>query len=100
MAINPVATQTDPTKIASLADLTRATDAQVSTKNSAPAATPTAVKDTVQISTAAQEASETAAQTAQEANRGDQQAQKLMAKSAAARAELQGSNTSSILGPQ
>ena len=47
-----------------------------------------------------QEAQETAAQTAQEAGRGDRQAQRLLAKEAAAKAEQQGSNQSSVLRPK
>jgi hypothetical protein len=52
----------------------------------------TAIQDTVQISqagqSALQEASETAAQTAQEAQHGDRQAQRLLAREAAERAQF------------
>jgi hypothetical protein len=57
-----------------------------------PAPTPTSAKDTVQVSSAAkallQESQETSAQTAREANSGDQQAIRLQAKRAAAKAGL------------
>ncbi len=101
MAINPVA-QTNAAKVASQAALANANQAQPAAQEPAPANTqPTvAVKDTVQISTAAQEAAETAAQTAQEANHGDRQAQKLLAKHEAEKAVLEGSNKPSILNPK
>jgi hypothetical protein len=57
-----------------------------------PVPAPTTVKDTVQVSSAAkallQESQETSAQTAREANSGDQQAIRLQAKRAAAKAGL------------
>ena len=65
---------------------------------------PATSTDSVQLSQAAQallaalqETRETPAQTAQEASHGDVQAQRLVAKHAAAKALLQGGNHSSVL---
>ncbi len=101
MAINPVA-QTDAAKVASQAALVNANQTQPAAKESAPAKIQpaAAVTDTVKISTVAQEVAETAAQTAQEASHGDRQAQRLLAKHAAEKAELQGNNKPSILQPK
>ena len=99
MAINQVA-QTDAAKVASQAALVNANQTQPAAQEPTPAKTQPTVTDTVQISTAAQEAAETAAQTAQEANHGDRQAQKLLAKEAAEKAVLEGNNKPSILNPK
>ena len=97
MAINPVA-QSDAAKVASQAALVNANQTQPAAIETAPAKTqPAAVTDTVKISTAAQEVAETAAQTAQEANHGDRQAQRLLAKHEAAKAALEGNKQTSIL---
>jgi len=99
MAINPVS-QIDVSKVAAQAVAAANTSqTQAAAKESAPAKTQpaAAVTDTVKISTAAEEAAETAAKTAQEAGRGDRQAQRLLAKEAAAKVAEQGSNKPSIL---
>ena len=102
MAINPVA-QTDATKVATQAVAANANQTQAAAPKPAPAK-PQPSTDTVQISGSAkalmQEAQETPAQTAQEAGHGDRQALRLLAKEAAAKAALQGSNKSSILSPK
>lgn len=103
MAINPVA-QTDAAKVAVQAAATNAKQTQPAAPTPAPAKPQPAVTDTVQISSSAnalmQEAQETAAQTAQEAGKGDRQAQRLLAKEAAAKAALLGGKQSSILHPK
>jgi hypothetical protein len=100
MAISPVS-QTDAAKVASQA---AATQTQPAEQKPAPAKAQTATTDTVAISNVAkammQEVQETAAQTTQEANKGDRQAQRLLAKEAAAKAELQGKNKPSPLNPK
>jgi hypothetical protein len=97
MAINPVA-QTDAAKVAAQAAAADTNQTKPAAKEQAPAkAQPAAVTDTVKISTAAQEAAETAVQTTQEASRGDRQAQKLLAKEAAAKAAEQGNQKASPL---
>ena len=98
MALNPVA-PTDAAKVDSQTAAIHALQIQSAAKELTPAKTQPAATDSVQISTAAHEAAETAAQTAQEASRGDRQAQRLLAKEAAAKAALQGNNQSSILRP-
>lgn len=98
MSINPVA-QTDAAKVAFQAAVTNASQTQPAAQEATPAK-PQPTTDTVQISTAAEEAAETAAQTAQEAAKGDRQAQKLLAKEAAAKAALQGNNQSFPLSPK
>jgi hypothetical protein len=94
MAINPVA-QTDTAKAAAQTAAVNTNQTPPSAKEPAPAK-PQPVTDTVQISTSAkavmQEVQETTAQTAQEANGGDRQAQRLLAKEAAARVAEQGNN--------
>jgi hypothetical protein len=100
MAINPVA-QTDAAKVAPQGAATNKNQPQPAAKESTPAKVqPAAVTDTVKINSTAQEAAETAVQTIQEASRGDRQAQRLLAKEAAARAEQQGSNQPSPLTPK
>ena len=105
MAIYPVA-QTDAAKVATQAAAAQTATANVNqapavAKEQTPAKPQTAITDTVQISSSAsalmQEVQETAAQTAQEAGRGDRQAQRLLAKEEAARAEQQGSNKAPTL---
>jgi hypothetical protein len=97
MAINPVA-QTDTAKVATQAAATNTNQTQPVAKEQTPAKTqPAAVTDTVKISTTAQEAAETAVQTIQEASRGDRQAQRLLAKEAAAKAAEQGNLQASPL---
>jgi hypothetical protein len=95
MAINPVA-QTDAAKAAAQTAAVNTNQTPPAAKEPAPAKPQPAVTDTVQISTSAkavmQEVQETAAQTAQEANGGDRQAQRLLAKEAAARAAELGNN--------
>ena len=87
MSINPVA-QTDAARVASPATAINANQTQPEDQTPTPAKTQPAATDTVKISsaaqTAAQEATETAAQTAKEADSGDRQAQRLLAKEAAA----------------
>jgi hypothetical protein len=107
MTINPVA-QTDTTKVVAQAAATQASATNADKPQSAapqPAPVkPQATTDTVLISNSAkammQEAQETAAQTAQEAAKGDHQAQRMLAKEAAARAEQQGNNQPSVLRPK
>ena len=91
MAINPVA-QTDAVKVASQAVLTKANQTQSEAKEPTPTKTQPAVKDTVQISAAAEESAKTAAQ---KAGRADQ-----IAKEDAAKAAQQGNKPSSILQPK
>jgi hypothetical protein len=87
MPINPVA-QTDTTQVTAQAAVANANQTQPSAKEAVPAKPQPAAVDTVTLSsaakTAAQEATETAAQTAGEANSGDRQAQRMLAKQAAA----------------
>ena len=102
MAINPVA-QADASQVAAQAVAAANTNqTQPAAQEAAPANTQpaAAVTDTVKISTAAQEAAETAAQTAQEANHGDRQAQRLLAKHDAEKAVLEGNKQTSILQPK
>jgi hypothetical protein len=98
MPINPVA-QSDAAQITSQAAAVAANQIQPAAQESAQPK-PQPIIDTVQISSSAkavmQEAQETAAQTAEEAGRGDRQAQRLLAKEAAAKAEQQGSNCSPL----
>jgi len=105
MAINQVA-QTDAAKIAvqsapAKTDAANANQTQSAASAPAPAKTQAATTDTVLISNSAkammQEAQETAAQTSQEAAKGDRQAQRLLEKEAAARAEEQGNNKAPTL---
>jgi hypothetical protein len=102
MAINPVA-QTDAAKVTAQTAAVNADKPQSAAPQPAPVK-PQATTDTVLISNSAkammQEAQETAAQTAQEAAKGDHQAQRMLAKEAAARAEQQGNNQPSVLRPQ
>jgi hypothetical protein len=103
MAINPVA-QTDAAKVAVQAAAANAKQTQPAAPTPAPAKAQPTTTDSVQISGSAsalmQEAQETAAQTIQEAGKGDHQAQRLLAKEAAARAALQGNNHPSPLRPK
>ena len=94
MAINSVA-QTDAVKVASPAPLTNANQTQSAAKEPTPAKTLQAVKDSVQISSAAEEAAKTAAQNAQKAGRAD-----IIAKEDAAKMAQQGNKPSSILQPK
>ena len=97
MAINPVA----QINTASAASQVAATTAIQTQAAAPPKSTNAPIADTVQISSSAsalmQEVQETAAQTAQEAGRGDRQAQRLLAKEEAARAEQQGNNKAPTL---
>ena len=103
MAINPVS-QTDAAQVAAQAAAANTNQTQPVAPKPAPAKPQPTTTDTVQISSSAkammQEVQETAAQTTQEAAKGDRQAQRLLAKEAAAKAAPQGSNHSSILRPK
>jgi hypothetical protein len=99
MAINPVA-QTDAAKVTAQAAAANAAQTQPAAPQPAPVKPQPATTDTVLISNSAkammQEAQETAAQTVQEANRGDRQALRLLAKEAAAKAANAGSQPSPL----
>ena len=85
------ATQTDPTTASATQTrhAAKSPTARPKSTQSQPQSTTSTTMDTVQISSAAQavlrEAIETPAQTAKEASSGDHQAQRLLAKEAAAR---------------
>jgi hypothetical protein len=100
MSINPIA-QTDTASVVSPASISNENQNQSAPVEPSPAKTQPSTTDTVQISSSAkammQEAQETAAQTAQEAGRGDRQAERLLAKEVAARAQQEGNNQSSPL---
>jgi hypothetical protein len=88
--VSPItsATPTDPTTASAIQTQTAAKSA-TKTEKSTPSQPPAATADSVQISNAAQtalkEATETPTQTAKEAQSGDHQAQRLLAKEVAAK---------------
>jgi hypothetical protein len=83
------ATRTDPTTASSTGPLAKSATSSQQATQSNPQSTTSTLRDTVQISNAAQaalkEVTETQAQTAKEASSGDHQAQRLLAIEAAAR---------------
>jgi hypothetical protein len=82
-------TRTDPTTASSTGPLAKSATSSQQPTHSNPQSTTSTVRDTVQISNAAQaalkEVIENPAQTAKEASSGDHQAQRLLAIEAAAR---------------